>query len=137
MQKTHSALFKVAFCHGFPVALPLIWAGVSLGGKLVTAPAKFQVAALEMPVALQVGRAQFTWIAYIEWAILAAIFSMSLVQLKRPAPVLIAAVFLFLFQQFWMQPALQARSDLIIAGATAGESHLHLIYIAAEPAKFF
>ena len=87
MLKTHSALLNFAFFHGFPVALPLLWAGVSLGGNLVAAPAKFQVAALEMPVALQVGRAQFTWIAYIEWAIPAAVLAASLIQLKRPSPV--------------------------------------------------
>lgn len=110
---------------------------MSLGGNLVAALAKFQVATLEMPVALQVGRSQFTWISDIEWAILAAVFAASLFQLKRPAPVFIAAVFQFLFQQFWMQRARQTHSDLIIAGATVGESHLRLFNVAAELAKFF
>ena len=91
MQKSHSVVFEFAFCHGLPVAPPLLWAGVSLGGNLVAAPEKYQVAAHELPIAQQVGPAQVTWIAYIEWAILGAVLAASLFEQKRPAPVLIAA----------------------------------------------
>ena len=51
----------------------LLWAGLSLGGNLIAAPAKFQVSDLGLALALQVGRAQFTWLGYAEWVFLATL----------------------------------------------------------------
>ena len=42
----------------------LIWAGACIGANMIAAPAKFQVADLTRPVALQVGRMQFQWVGY-------------------------------------------------------------------------
>ena len=118
------------------IMLPLIWAGVALGGNIVAAPAKFQVESLKMPVALQVGRAQFTWIGYVEWAILACLVILVVIQFVRPSIWLLAAIAIFLAQQLWMQPILEAKSDLIIKGATAPEGKFHVYFIAAEILKF-
>ena len=116
--------------------LALIWAGVSLGGNLIAAPAKFTVEALTLPVALQVGRAQFGWIGYAEWLLLAAIAVSAVWHKRLPALPLALAIGLFIGQYFAIQPALQAQSDVVIAGGTQPASSLHLVYVMAELAKF-
>jgi len=118
------------------VGLPLIWSGVSLGGNLIVAPAKFRVEALEMPIALQVGRAQFTWVGYAEWVLLFLVIAGLILKMKVPAVALAVAIAVFLVQKFWMQPLLEARSDVIIQGGDAGDSQFHLFFIAAEFIKF-
>ncbi len=117
-------------------SLPFIWAGVSLSGNLVAAPAKFQVEALTMPVALQVGRAQFTWIGYIEWALFAAVILGILAKPKMFSLALCIALIVFLIQQLWMQPLLEARTNIIVSGGDAGDSHFHIYFIVAEVMKF-
>ena len=114
----------------------LIWAGVSLGGNLIAAPAKFTVEALTLPVALQVGRAQFGWIGYAEWVLLAAIALSAGWSKRLPALTLAIAIGLFIGQYFAIHPALQALSDVVSAGGTSSESSLHLFYVVAELAKF-
>lgn len=126
-----SSPLRTAICTG----LAAFWAGVSLSGNLVAAPAKFQVAALEMPLALQVGRAQFTWIGYIEWALLGLLLANLLPLRTRPPLLLLLPVTLFLTQQLWLQPLLEARSDLIIAGQTPPASNAHLLFAGLEAVK--
>ncbi|MEP5758130.1 MAG: hypothetical protein ABJ327_02240 [Litoreibacter sp.] len=113
-----------------------IWAGVSLAGNLVAAPAKFQVEALDTPLALQIGRAQFTWIGYVEWGLLIAMAAVFTVHLRYPPTLMSVGIALFMFQQFWLQPMLRVRSDLIIAGESVAPSQLHLIFAGVEFAKF-
>ena len=59
------------------IGLAFVWAGLSLGGNLIAAPAKFQVADLPLPIALQVGRAQFTWLGNAEWVLLVLLVTVS------------------------------------------------------------
>ncbi|APX12439.1 hypothetical protein [Tateyamaria omphalii] len=116
--------------------LTLVWAGACIGGNLVAAPAKFTVEALDLSLALQVGRAQFTWIGYVEWAGLAGIAVVSAVARLRPTLLLMLAVVLFLIQQLAVQPMLEARSDLIIAGEPYDTtSQRHQVFIALEAVK--
>ncbi|WP_299736490.1 hypothetical protein [uncultured Roseobacter sp.] len=121
------------------ISLPIllfIWAGVSLSGNLVAASAKFQVEALTMPVALQVGRAQFTWIGYVEWSLFAVVILSVLVRSKVLSVALGIALLIFLVQQLWMQPLLEARTNIIVSGGDAGDSHFHIYFIVAEVMKF-
>ena len=114
----------------------LLWAGLSLGGNLIAAPAKFQVSDLELALALQVGRAQFTWLGYAEWVFLVVLLVAGvMVRLPVYAFYLIPVV-LFLIQQFWVMPRLNARSDIIIAGEMPVESNLHVVFIVLEILKF-
>ena len=117
-------------------ALALIWAGVSLGGSLVAAPAKFQAPSLELATALEVGRAQFLWIGITE-AILCVSLVLSL--LIWPASNwrwMAAPVCLFALQRLAVMPALDARTVEVIGGAAAGETHLHLAFVVLEALKF-
>ena len=118
-----------------PVAA-LVWAGVSLGGSLVAAPAKFQAPSLEMTTALEVGRAQFFWVGITE-AILCAGIVASLLLWPTPHWKWMAApIATFALQRLAVMPALDARTLEVIAGAPAGETHLHLVYIILEALKF-
>ncbi|MEL6683155.1 MAG: hypothetical protein AAFQ09_10995 [Pseudomonadota bacterium] len=108
---------------------------MSLAGNLIAAPAKFQVSDLTLPVALQVGRAQFGWIGIAEWVVTALIILAVFIHLRLPPALLVSAIGIFVIQQLWLQPQLQARSDLIVAGGAAPDSHLHLIYAVLETLK--
>ncbi|MEM8651244.1 MAG: hypothetical protein AAGF54_11990 [Pseudomonadota bacterium] len=114
----------------------LLWAGLSLGGNLIAAPAKFQVSDLGLALALQVGRAQFTWLGYAEWVFLVVLL-VSGVMVRLPVYAFyLMPVAIFLFQQFWVMPRLNARSDMIIAGEMPVESNLHVVFIVLEILKF-
>lgn len=117
--------------------LTLLWAGVSLGGNIIAAPAKFQVQSLTTVELLQIGRAQFAWLGIAEIAIAAGLVLTLIFARQRPCWTLFVALVLLAVQQGIWQPALQARSDLMVSGGTPDESHLHLIFVVAEIAKFF
>lgn len=120
----------------FIFATALLWAGVSLGGNLIAAPAKFTVDALEMPVALQVGRAQFTWIGYAEFA-LATVASVAAYATTSTTPKLILlAVLAFAIQRAASMPELSARTDLIVAGQIVADGNAHILFICLELFKF-
>lgn len=89
-----------------------------------------------MPVALQVGRAQFAWIGRVEWALLAAVLLTVLLDFRMPPILLEVAGVIFLAQQFWLQPMLRTRSNLIIAGQDGQGGRLHLIFTLLELVKF-
>ena len=116
--------------------LALIWAGVSLGGSLVAAPAKFEAPSLDLPTALEVGRAQFFWLGFTE-AVLCALLTLAWLAGRRTNGAwMIAPIGLFALQRLAVMPTLDARTVAIIGGATPGESALHLIYIVLEILKF-
>lgn len=120
----------------FSAVLLTAWAGLSLGGNLIAAPAKFQVSALTTAELLMVGRAQFAWLGVAEYVFAATIIALALLNRQRPHWPVMAALAVFAIQQWILQPMLEARTDIRIAGADAGDSHLHLVFIATEVAKF-
>ncbi len=119
----------------FVFAMALVWAGVSLGGNLIAAPAKFTVDALELPVALQVGRAQFHWIGYAEF-VLAGMVSVAAYMSKSTKPkMFLAAVLAFAVQRTVLMPRLSERTDMIASGQLVSESNLHMFFICLELLK--
>ena len=116
--------------------LAALWAGASLAGNLVAAPAKFQVQTLDLSVALQIGRAQFAWIGIVEWCLVTLITIVLTLRLQIPPLPLAGVILIFLIQQFWLQPLLQVRSDLLISGQSVPLSHIHLIFAVLELLKF-
>ena len=117
------------------VGVLLIWAGVSLGGNLIAAPAKFQVQSLSVGDLLRVGRAQFSWLGYTENAMAAMVIALRFAALHLRYFVL-ACVTTLAVQQLALQPMLEARSDLIIAGLPTQDSHLHIWFVVTEVIKF-
>lgn len=117
------------------MSISLFWAGAALSGNMIAAPAKFTVQALSMDVALQVGRAQFTAIGYLEYtlmflALLFVYFGKGWINSLALIPTIA-----FLIQRLVILPQLNSRSDLIIAGLPAPDSHLHLVFIGFEGIK--
>ena len=118
-----------------PVALG-IWAGVSLGGSLVAAPAKFRAPSLEMTTALEVGRAQFLWVGITEAILCIGIIASLLLWPVSYWKWMTAPIALFALQRLAVMPALDTRTLEVISGAPAGETHLHIVYIILEILKF-
>lgn len=117
-----------------PVLL-LLWAGIVIGGSLIVAPAKFTVDQLTLATALEVGRAQFRWVAFAELLLSACIVVTAF--LGSPAKLIwcVPPIAIFALQWLALMPALNERTMGIIADQPVGDSHLHLIYIVAEITK--
>lgn len=114
----------------------LVWAGVSLGGNLIAAPAKFRVKTLEMPMALRVGRAQFGWIGRGELVLAFVAFASSTligVEVFGWVSVICA---IFAFQRLVLMPRMAHQSDKIIAGTATHQSRLHIWFVVFEIIKF-
>jgi hypothetical protein len=110
----------------------LIWAGACLGANMIAAPAKFQVIELTQPIALQVGRIQFQWVAYFEY-ILAILAGLAVLTASRRAKIFVAiALVLFIIQRVIILPQLSDRTDQIISGARTEGSPLHVYFIVCE-----
>lgn len=113
----------------------LIWAGASISANMIAAPAKFQVAALTRPVALQVGRMQFQWVGYFEMA-LALTALLAFTTQSRSLQILVcAAVAVFVIQRFVVLPQLSNITDQVVSGTARSGSHMHLVYIGLELTK--
>lgn len=113
----------------------LIWAGAAIGANLVATPAKFLVADLTRPVALQVGRMQFLWVGYVEYTLAAV----ALLTLPAVSPAIRAgvgfAIVILIIQRLGVLPQLSARTDLIVAGQSIEASQLHIVFIVLEALK--
>ncbi len=112
-----------------------IWAGVVIGGSLIAAPAKFQVAALSTPQLLEVGRAQFHWVGIAEAALCAALIVSVLARERSWFTFLLIPVTLLAIQRLYLMPLLDVRTLKIIAGSDVPESSMHLVFIALEVIK--
>lgn len=93
------------------IAVPvvvLVWAGVTIGGSLIAAPAKFAAPSLDLRMALEVGHEQFFWI-WIAERLLCAVLIGALV-FRPPAARwwLAAPILVFALQQLFVVPLLDA-----------------------------
>jgi len=121
----------------FPSVIGLIWAGVSLGGALIAAPAKFRASSLDMPTVLDIGRAQFVWLGNTEWALLLLLIgALFLSRYDLDWLFYLLPIILFLIQQLGLMPRLDAITLERINGSSASSGYLHIIFIAAEVLKF-
>lgn len=116
--------------------LALVWAGVSLGGSLVAAPAKFRAPSLDMTTALEVGRAQFLWVGLTETVLCAGLILSLFFGPASHWKWMTAPIILFALQRLAVMPALDAQTLEVIGGAPPGETHLHIVYIILEGLKF-
>lgn len=123
-------------------SITLIWAGVSLGGSLIAAPAKFRAKTLDLATALDVGRAQFSWLGYVEWLLFFLLMvTLYLSRSELNWQVFLVPIILFLFQRIALMPKLNALTLDRIAVVAMAKRHsrsgyLHTLYVAAEVVKF-
>lgn len=119
--------------------LPLacLWAGILIGVSFIATIAKFNAPSLTLPVALDVGRHTFAPLARIEWALWAALLLATWLAGWGPmrATALIGIGGVLALQALWLLPALDARVELVLTGATLPASRLHLLFVACETGK--
>jgi Domain of unknown function (DUF4149) len=118
-------------------ALIMLWAGVLIGVSFLAAPAKFDAPGLSLPLALEVGRREFGALNLTELAF--AVVSLALAAYARPERAiwlgLALAAATVVLQWLWLLPALDARAEMIIEGATPEPAPWHALYIGAEIVK--
>ena len=117
-----------------PVLL-LLWAGVTIGGSLIAAPAKFGAPSLDLPTALEVGREQFFWVGVAEGAACAALIGALVFRAAGAVWWLWVPVGLFAVQRLVLMPLLDARTVRAIAGESLPDSYLHLVFVVLEFVK--
>ena len=118
------------------VALAFMWAGLSLGGTLIAAPAKFEAPNLPLPLALEVGRAQFFWVGIAEYCLGLVMALLLLLGTGRRRFLFLIPLVLLIIQRAVLMPVLDAQTMNVIAGAPVPDRLLHRIYIVLEISKF-
>ena len=117
-----------------------LWAGVVLGVSFIATPAKFLAPSLSLPHALEVGRATFYVLRWIECGfivLLIAVLLLTFAHIKLNVWFSVIAVILCLLINYvGLQPALDERTKLIIAGEAITQSSQHKVYIVIEMIKF-
>lgn len=118
-------------------ALPVLWIGMVGAISFIEAPLKFQAPGITIPLGLGIGRLVFAALNTAEVLLFVALVIVSIwprvarvsrrrrVWLGALAAVMIAKVGL-------VRPPLNARTDLVIAGADPGQSPWHYVYIGLD-----
>ncbi|WP_173922101.1 hypothetical protein [Agromyces sp. Marseille-P2726] len=116
------------------VILPAFWLGALIALSFIESPLKFQAPGITIPLGLGIGRLVFTALNFLGVVIAAVLTLVSI----RPAAgrlswwLLGGAWAVLLLEILVIRPPLNARTDLVIAGAEPGQSPFHYIYIAAD-----
>ena len=115
----------------------LLWAGMVLGISFLESPVKFTAPTLTRAVGLDVGRHVFQAFNKVEiaWALAGVWLALAGRPGRRIAVPIALAVLFLLVQTFFLLPALDRRTGMIIAGQTPPPAPYHLLYIALEVGK--
>jgi hypothetical protein len=110
---------------------------VLAGVSFLAAPAKFLAPSLSLPVAMEIGRAEFHLLNQVETAF--ALIALALAGVARPERAIwlgigVAAA-LVIAQGLWLLPVLDARAEMIIQGGTPPAAPWHTLYVASEAMK--
>lgn len=118
-------------------AAALLWLGMVLAISFLEAPLKFRTPGLDLPTGLAIGRIVFRALNRVEmvWAVIIA--AALLVEPPALTPLIagIAALSLLIVQLGVIRPALNRRSNHVLAGSDAPRSSPHHAYVALEMAK--
>jgi hypothetical protein len=117
-------------------AVSFTWLGMVLAISFLEAPIKFRAPGITIPLALGIGRLVFRALNRVELVLLAlALVGVAVV----PRPVLVglaaALAVLVAVQLVGVRPALNRRSDRVLAGEELPRSRGHLVYVALELVK--
>jgi hypothetical protein len=121
---------------GVLAAVSFTWLGMVLAISFLEAPLKFRAPGVTVPLGLGIGRIVFRALNRVELLLLvAAVVAVALA--PRPALVgVVAALAVLLGVQLGLvRPALNRRSDRVLAGEELPRSRGHLVYVALEVAK--
>lgn len=118
-------------------AVPILWFGLVAAISFIEAPLKFQAPGITIPLGLGIGRLVFFALNVVEGLLLAALLALSFWPgVARPSRgrlrSLILLTIVFVLKVGVVRPPLNARTDLVLAGASPGESAWHYVYIGAD-----
>lgn len=119
------------------LVLPVLWFGLVAAISFIEAPLKFQAPGITIPLGLGIGRLVFTALNLVELALLVALTVLTFwPRAARVAGRRIGAwaalAVVFAIKTAVVRPPLNARTDLVLAGADPGQSPWHYIYIACD-----
>lgn len=121
----------------FAISLPFLWAGLVLGLSFIETPLKFTAPGITLELGLGIGRQVFKVLNWIEIGLaavtLAAHAPIRMSAIKRTPLLLVIAI--VAAQTIWLLPALNERTNIVIAGGDPGESYHHILYIIMEATK--
>lgn len=118
-------------------AVPILWFGLVAAISFIEAPLKFQAPGITIPLGLGIGRLVFFALNIAEGLLLVTMLVLALwPKTLRVAATrlrwIIALAVVFVLKIAVVRPPLNARTDLVLAGADPGESLWHYVYIAAD-----
>lgn len=123
-------------------AAALIWWGMVVAISFLETPLKFRAPGVTRETGLAIGRAVFPVLNYVEAALASAVVVTTLIALagaRGDTYTLIVALVVVLAallgQLGLVRPALNRRTDRILAGEAVKASPLHTVYIVLEVVK--
>ena len=117
-------------------AVSFTWLGMVLAISFLEAPLKFRAPGVTVPLGLGIGRIVFRALNRVELLLLvAAVVAVALAPRPALVGVVAALVVLLGVQLGLVRPALNRRSDRVLAGEELPRSRGHLAYLALEVAK--
>jgi len=121
------------------IAITFIWIGFVCAISFMEAWVKFQAPGITTELGLSIGQLVFRTLNWVEvvCALLIIVLNLSLKENRKAIinkSIFVPIVILF-FQTIWLLPALNERSNLIIAGDNVPDSRLHLYYVLLELIK--
>lgn len=114
--------------------LPAVWLGLIIGISLIETPLKFQAPGITIPLGLGIGRLVFGVMNIVE-AVIAALLLLAVFRSRASRPERILALALaavLALKALVVRPLMQATTDAVVAGESAGGSSTHYFYIAAD-----
>jgi hypothetical protein len=121
---------------GVLAAVSFTWLGMVLAISFLEAPLKFRAPGVTVPLGLGIGRIVFRALNRVELLLLvAAVVAVALAPRPALVGVVAALVVLLGVQLGLVRPALNRRSDRVLAGEELPRSRGHLAYLALEVAK--
>lgn len=121
-------------------AVTFVWLGMVIAISFLEAPLKFRAPGITIPLGLGIGRLVFRALNAVEAgaAIVLIVCAVAGGWVGQPAGILaVVAVVVLAVQLVGIRPALNRRSDAVLAAGDADgpRSHAHLMYVAAEVVK--
>lgn len=119
------------------LVIPVLWIGMVGAISFIEAPLKFQAPGITIPLGLGIGRLVFTALNITEGILLLALTVLTFwPKVARVARARfwwwIALAVVFVIKVAVVRPPLNARTDLVLAGADPGQSVWHYVYIACD-----
>lgn len=119
------------------IVLPVLWIGMVGAISFIEAPLKFQAPGITIPLGLGIGRLVFAALNSIEVVLLVTLTIVSVwpavARVSRPRMLWLGALWaVMLAKVVGIRPPLNARTDLVLAGADPGQSPWHYFYIGLD-----